>query len=84
MENNIEFKFEVEVIERLTKIESKLDGYKEIERISRESDNRSKQNERRIDTLEDRNKWLARVAVGAIIGEIIGVGFMLVQMGLGV
>lgn len=78
MENNIE------VIERLTRIEQKLDDYKEVKDISRDADSRSKQNEKRIEALEDRNKWLARVAIGAIIGEIIGIGFMFVQIGIGV
>ena len=77
-------KFEVEVLTRLAVIESKLDGYKELKSVAYEGNNRSIENEKRITNLEDRNKWLARVAIGAIIGEIIGIGFMLVQMGLGV
>lgn len=77
-------KFEVEVLTRLAVIESKLDGYKELKSVAYEGNNRSIENEKRITNLEDRNKWLARVAIGAIIGEIIGIGFMFVQSGMGV
>lgn len=76
-------KFEVEVLTRLAVIESKLDGYKELKSVAYEGNNRSIENEKRINNLEDRNKWLARVAIGAIIGEIIGIGFMLIQAGIG-
>ncbi|MBQ8298675.1 MAG: hemolysin XhlA family protein [Clostridia bacterium] len=83
MENNSEFKFEIEVIERLVKIEQKLDDYKDIQNTSREADHRSKTNEERIEALEDRNKWLSRTMIGAIICEIIGLGFLIFQNGLG-
>lgn len=76
-------KFEVEVLTRLAVIESKLDGYKELKSVAYEGNNRSIENEKRIANLEDRNKWLARVAIGAIVGEIIGIGFMLIQSGMG-
>lgn len=76
-------KFEVEVLTRLAVIESKLDGYKELKTVAYESNNRSIENEKRIGNLEDRNKWLARVAIGAIVGEIIGIGFMIFSNGLG-
>ena len=75
--------FEIQVIERLTKIEQKLDDYKETQDISREADNRSKNNARRLDTLEDRNKWLSRTMIGAIICEVIGLGFMIFKIGIG-
>lgn len=78
MENNIE------VIERLTRIEQKLDDYKEVKDISRDADSRSKSNEKRIDELEDKNKWLGRTMIGAIIIEIIGLIFLMVKSGLGV
>lgn len=77
-------KFEIEVLTRLAVIESKLDGYKEVKSTAYDADTRSKQNEKRINNLEDRNKWLAKATIGAVICEIIGIGFMLVQMGLGV
>lgn len=78
MENNLE------VIERLTRIEQKLDDYKEVKDLSRDADSRSKQNEKRILELEDRNKWLGRTMVGAIVCEIVGLGFLILKFGLGV
>lgn len=76
--------FETEVLTRLAVIEAKIDDYKETKNVSQSADNRSKQNEKRISNLEERNKWLARAMIGAVICEVIGIGFMLVQMGLGV
>lgn len=76
--------FETEVLTRLAVIEAKIDDYKEIKSVSQSADSRSKQNEKRISSLEERNKWLARAMIGAVICEVIGIGFMLVQIGLGV
>ena len=76
--------FETEVLTRLAVIEAKIDDYKETKTVSQTADNRSKQNEKRISSLEERNKWLARAMIGAVICEVIGIGFMLVQIGLGV
>lgn len=76
--------FETEVLTRLAVIEAKIDDYKEIKSVSQSADSRSKQNEKRISSLEERNKWLARAMIGAVICEAIGIGFMLVQIGLGV
>lgn len=78
MENNLE------VIERLTRIEQKLDDYKEVKDLSRDADSRSKQNEKRISELEDRNKWLGRTMIGAIVCEVVGLGFLIFKLGLGV
>lgn len=76
--------FETEVLTRLAVIEAKIDDYKEIKNVSQNADSRSKQNEKRISNLEERNKWLARAMIGAVICEVIGIGFMLIQIGLGV
>ncbi len=73
----------VDIIERLTRIESKLDDYKEIQKISREAHSASKTNSQRIEALEDRNKWITRTMVGAILCEIVGLGFMIFQAGIG-
>lgn len=76
--------FETEVLTRLAVIESKLDGYKEVKTVAYEANTRSKENLQEIKELKDKNKWLARTIVGAIICEIMGIIFILVQMGLGV
>ena len=76
--------FETEVLTRLAVIESKLDGYKELKAISYEANTRSKENFQEIKELKDKNKWLVRTIVGAIICEIMGIIFILIQSGLGV
>ena len=76
--------FETEVLTRLAVIESKLDGYKELKAISYEANTRSIENFQEIKELKDKNKWLVRTIVGAIICEIMGIIFILIQSGLGV
>lgn len=76
--------FETEVLTRLAVIESKLDGYKELKNVAYEANTRSKENYQEIKELKDKNKWLVRTIVGAIIAEIMGIIFILIQIGLGV
>lgn len=59
--------FEVEVLSRLTKIETKLDDYIE----------------KRIAEIEDKLKWITRTTVGAIIAGTIAVIFLYIQQGMG-
>lgn len=76
--------FETEVLTRLAVIESKLDEYKELKNAAYEANTRSKENFQEIKELKDKNKWLVRTIVGAIIAEIMGIVFILIQSGLGV
>ena len=76
--------FETEVLTRLAVIESKLDGYKEIEKVTHQANNRSKQNEADIKELQDKLKWLSRTTIGAIISGVVGLVFLLIQIGMGV
>lgn len=70
--------FEREVLDRLIKIEAKLeswdsskkqiyDNQREIIHLQEQAD----QQQRDIDELRDRNKWLGRTAAGSAIGAII-------------
>ena len=68
-----ERKFEIEVLTRLTKIETMLEDFKGIEQKSTEAYNLSNKNKERLDRIEDNNKWLFRTTVGAIIGSLIGI-----------
>ena len=70
---NEEKKFEIEVLTRLTKIETMLEDFKGIEQKATESYNLSKDNEKRLNKIEDNNRWLFRTTVAAIIGSLIGV-----------
>jgi F0F1-type ATP synthase assembly protein I len=76
MENS---KFEREVLERLTKIETKLDDYANIREKTEEAYTLSKENEKDISDINDKIKWLSRTIAGAIIGGIIGIIFTFIK-----
>ena len=86
-----EVDFEREVLDRLTKIEAKLDSFdaakkktydneNEIIRLTGDIDGMKE----RIGQLEDSNKWLARTLAAAIITAVVGVVFVLIRMGAGI
>ena len=70
MENG---KFQIEVLERLSVLETliKEQDYKGVKDTSEKALNLAKNNESRINALEDGNKWLIRLVIGAIIGGIL-------------
>ena len=68
-----EKKFEIEVLTRLTKIETMLEDFKGIEQKATEAYTLSKDNEKRLDKIEDNNRWLFRTTIGAVIGSLIGI-----------
>lgn len=70
---NEEKKFEIEVIARLTKIETMLRDFEGVETKSQEAYNLAKDNKRRLDKIEDNNKWLFRTTVGAVLTGLIGI-----------
>lgn len=72
--------FEREVLDRLTKIEIKLDDYNTMKEKTDDAHNLSIQNERDIDEIKDKIKWLSRTIVGAIIAGIVGLIFALIQI----
>lgn len=59
--------FEIEVLARLTKIETKLDDYIE----------------KRIADIEDKLRWISRTTVGAVIAGAIAIVFLFIQQGMG-
>jgi hypothetical protein len=74
MENG---KFQLEVLERLSVLETliKEQDYKGVKDTSEKALNLAKNNESRINALEDGNKWLIRLVIGAIIGGILAFVF---------
>lgn len=64
--------FEREVLDRLTKIETKLDDYNAIKSKSDEAYNLSRQNEKDIDEVKDKIKWISRTVAASIITIVIG------------
>ena len=74
-----EKKFEIEVLTRLTKIETMLQDFKGIEEKSTEAYNLSINNKQRLDKIEDNNKWLFRTTVGAVITGLIAILLTLIK-----
>lgn len=72
-------KFEIEVLTRLTRIETMLDDFKEVDTKSTEAYNLSISNKARLDKIEDNNKWLFRTSVGAVITGLIGIILNLIR-----
>lgn len=86
----MEGEFEREVLDRLIKIEEKLDGYnnakvktyeneKEILRIKSDLEDVQKT----VTDLTESNKWLFRTVVAAIIVAAIGILTTIVRIGVG-
>lgn len=65
--------FELEVLQRLTKIETMLEDFKGVESKSIQAYNMAMSNKERIDKIEDNNKWLFRTTVGAVITGLIAI-----------
>ena len=61
--------FEREVLDRLIVLETliKNQDYVTVSKMSEEAENRSIQNEKRINQIEQNNLWLWRTIAGAII-----------------
>ena len=76
---NEEKKFEIDVITRLTKIETMLEDFKGIEGKTNEAYNLSHSNKQRLDKIEDNNKWLFRTTVGAVITGLIAIVLTLIK-----
>ena len=76
--------FETQVLTRLAVIESKLDDYKSVREKTEESYNLSQENKQDIVEINEKIKWITRTIVGAIISGIIGIIFILIQIGIGV
>jgi hypothetical protein len=66
--------FEVEVLQRLTKIETKLDDYNGTREKAEKAYSLSADNKEEIKQMKDNNKWLFRTTVGAVITGLIGIG----------
>lgn len=75
--------FEREVLERLTKIETKLDDYNNIKDKTEEAYTLSKENRKDIDEINDKLKWITRTIAGTIITGLIGVLILFLKLGMG-
>lgn len=75
--------FEKEILERLIRIETKLDDYDSTKTKVEEARSKAYSNERRINEIEDKQKWLERTVVGTVITGVIAIVFIVVKIGLG-
>lgn len=83
--------FEWQVMERLIKIEEKLDGYVEFKKrfydAERTIDKLTKEiekNQEHIRELQNRNQWLGRTVTAAVITSLVGVIFCFIKLGMGI
>lgn len=74
-----EEKFKMEVLTKLTRIETILEDFKGVETKATEAYNLSNSNKRRLDKIEDNNKWLFRTTVGAVITGLIAMALALLK-----
>ena len=71
--------FEIEVLQRLTKIETMLENFKGVEEKSIQAYNLSISNKQRLDKIEDNNKWLFRTTIGAVLTGLIGIALNFIK-----
>lgn len=83
--------FEFQVMERLARIDEKLDGFSDFKKRFYDAEKELailqgdvEDNLARIKNLESHNQWLARTLVAAIITSVIGFVFCLVKIGAGI
>lgn len=83
--------FEREVLDRLTKIEVKLDSYDKIKDQVYENQRtiiklyeKMEQQQKDIDELRERNVWFARSLAAAVITAAVGIVVIFIKIGMGV
>lgn len=76
--------FQSEVLSRLAVIESKIDDYKQLKSTASSADARSKQNEKDINEINEKIKWISRTISASIIAALIGIIFVYLKMGMGI
>lgn len=81
---NEERDFQTQVLTRLAVIESKIDDYKNIKEKTDEAYNKSHENEKEIEEIKDKLRWLSRTIIGAIITGIIGIVIIYLKIGFGI
>ena len=87
----MEREFEREVLERLIKIEEKVDGFSKAKEKTYENErhimileNDVAELKRDVDDLRSSNKWLLRTVAAALITGLVGIAFALIKTGAGV
>lgn len=83
--------FEREVLDRLTRIETKTDGLDELKKVVyqnrddiRENNNEIENLKKQIEETKEKNKWWFRTIASAITVAIVGLIFCFIKIGMGV
>jgi len=63
--------YEIEVLQRLSRIETLLEDFKNVETKANDAYIMAVNNKKDIDEIKDNNKWLFRTAMGALIVTFI-------------
>lgn len=86
-----ETSFEREVLDRLTRIETKTDGLDELKKVVyqnrddiRENNNEIENLKKQIEETKEKNKWWFRTIASAITVSIVGLIFCFIKIGMGV
>ncbi len=74
--------FQKEILERLIRIETKIDDYESTKTKVEEARSKAYSNERRINDIEDKLKWISRTTVGAVITGAIAIVYAFLKLGL--
>ena len=70
MDNNNK-NYEIEVLQKLSRIETLLEDYKSVVTKSNEAYAISMQNKEEIDELKENHQWIFRTSVTAILGAVL-------------
>jgi len=68
------------VLDRLTIIETKIDDYNKIKDKTEDAYTLSKENEKDIDEIKDKIKWLTRTIGVALMGLIVEIIVFVIKM----
>lgn len=74
-----EERFKIEVLTKLSRIETILEDFKGVETKALNAYNLSLSNKMRLDKIEDNSKWLFRTAAGAVITGLISIVLTLIK-----
>lgn len=76
----MEREYEREVLDRLKAIEVKIDDYNKIKDKAEAAYVKSNQNEKDLNEIQEKIKWLTRTIAGAIISAIMGAIIFVIKM----
>lgn len=63
----------IEIITRLTKIETKIDEYSKVRDKAEEANNRSIQNAKEILEIKESNTWISRLVISETLGIAVAI-----------